>query len=82
MIVTPMEVIKIRLQQQQGGSKDLLKYKVGCTSMAQPCLFVTKQHTVRLRQTRLPGVPHDFVHSLTTAYAQPKTTVQSLAPLF
>eukprot|EP00877_Chromochloris_zofingiensis_P012811 jgi/Chrzof1/7784/Cz02g36180.t1 len=27
MIVTPMEVIKIRLQQQQGGSKDLLKYK-------------------------------------------------------
>lgn len=33
VIVTPFEVVKIRLQQQRGLSKDLLKYKV-CTCTA------------------------------------------------
>ena len=28
VIVTPFEVVKIRLQQQRGMSKELLKYKV------------------------------------------------------
>jgi Mitochondrial carrier protein len=33
VIVTPFEVVKIRLQQQRGMSKELLRYKVRCCSM-------------------------------------------------
>ena len=30
VIVTPFEVVKIRLQQQRGMSRELLKYRVRC----------------------------------------------------
>lgn len=36
VIVTPFEVVKIRLQQQRGLSKNLLKYKV-CNMLYVPC---------------------------------------------
>ena len=34
VVVTPFEVVKIKLQQQKGTSKDLLKYRVGFYTLA------------------------------------------------
>ena len=40
LIVTPCEVVKIRLQQQTGGAKEALKYKVGVGVCVCVCVYV------------------------------------------
>ena len=55
IIVTPFEVVKIKLQQQKGTSKELLRYKVCCHTgqlhhRASLCMTVHQQHHVSRSQ--------------------------------
>ena len=43
VIVTPFEVVKIRLQQQRGMQRELMKYRVS-SNVAQSCSRSCRQH--------------------------------------
>ena len=56
-IVTPFEVVKIRLQQQKGMAKDKLLYKVCCAVFSQLCLLMPSHFDLSKRMPCAPLAP-------------------------
>jgi Mitochondrial carrier protein len=59
MIVTPFEVVKIRLQQQQGSNKAALLYKVGTVAGVAPPQAVEHWEGQAMKVQLLSGCKHE-----------------------